>query len=1338
MRAVTLEGESSARGCHSGLVESLLLASHVRAARRLKSRHGFRQGWGMPWLWPRRFRSCLVFFVAVAAILHITVTSVTSVAFTSTRLYRQHMGSLGSSCPRRTPSVARRQQAQSIDMSFNCTATDAAVAEVVIDAAADESYADVSMYQRLSAREHVLLRPDTYIGSIVQTTRETWLLTADGNGLEQRPVTYAPGFLKIFDEILVNAMDQQFAIPRIRSRAKTTEISVEVDVEGGTISVSNDGVGIPIEKQLEYDAWVPSIIYGELLTGSNFDDESGPRFVGGRNGVGSKATNIFSTEFSVDIIDPSSKRRFQQTWTDNMANAAEPTIQEGIEKDQAKTARVKVQFAPDFARFGMDGLDETSVQLLRARVLDAAACTQPGIRVTFNGEDMHAQEFADYAKLAFGELSHTITQIKDDGIVRMQVAVGLSTEKGFRSIGFVNGIRCHSGTHVDSVVQQVVTNTVDALTQSSKNKDIKIQPQFVKEHLFVVVKAMVSNPSFESQSKEHLATPEDRMGFNSALPVTFLNKVRRLGLEQIVKDYATFKQNANYDKRMVSKGDVNVKLSKLEDAQFAGKAGHNCTLILTEGDSAKAMVLGALESIPESRAHYGVFPLKGKFLNVRTASASKLSQSAVVKELMHVLGLQLHEQFDTVAAPNLRYQRVMVFADQDHDGDHITGLIINFFATLWPSIFDVEPRFVIKFVTPLVKVQNHPGMEFYSTQEWEQWAAKDPLPKPVPKYYKGLGTSSDAEAMEYFKDLDRHTLALRWAGKSDDEVLKLAFDGTMAENRREWLLNTYDPDSYLDYSQDVAPHREFFDQSFIHYSMYDCQRSIPHLMDGLKISQRKAMTVALSHLKSDTKVTVFSNDVMSKMKYHHGDAAMTETIVRLAQTHLGTNNVNFLKPHGQFGSRLSDRSEHAQARYIGIDLEPITNKIFRPEDEAILDYTVDEMAEVEPPYLLPVIPTVLLNGASGIATGWSTDVANYNPSDVIFSMRRVVDGDDQPQLLQPWYDGFTGTIIEGKTEFHSVGTFQVGMTTKAKRTPDAIAITELPVGTWTDLYKEWLVTKSDLSTMIKKLDTSQNGKSTVDLILRCDPKKLRAFMEKYNTDEDIAKRLGLVKRIPSRMWLWNSTGKLEFFKDTDAVIRSFYKVRLPMYQKRLDHLLEKERREVERSRSRVEFIDCVVNGSLMLFPQPPASKMNEDLQKLGFEPLKRSDARGRPTGTASYNHVLEMTFSSLTEEKKDDLLRDLQSHEAKLRDLEIKGAEDLWRRDLDDLEDAYLEFKDQRETMGGGRSAERGLKRVVPTSFFREGGLLQSPVRDQWRLKKRSGRRWRARLRRVHVTDSGH
>ena len=188
-------------------------------------------------------------------------------------------------------------------------------------------------------------------------------------------------------------------------------------------------------------------------------------------------------------------------------------------------------------------------------------------------------------------------------------------------------------------------------------------------------------------------------------------------------------------------------IPKLEDANDAGtRYAADCTIILTEGDSAKSLALAGIEIV--GRDKYGVFPLRGKFLNVREASNSKIMENPEIQNLIKILGISIGTKYENVS--KLRYGKIMIMTDQDHDGSHIKGLLINFIHHFWPSLFKME-GFLKEFVTPIIKAtKGNQSMTFFTIPEYEQWAHGRSLKGWKVKYYKGLGTSTAKEAKEYF------------------------------------------------------------------------------------------------------------------------------------------------------------------------------------------------------------------------------------------------------------------------------------------------------------------------------------------------------------------------------------------------------------------------------------------------------------------------------------------------------------------------------------------------------------------------------------------------------------
>ena len=194
--------------------------------------------------------------------------------------------------------------------------------------------------------------------------------------------------------------------------------------------------------------------------------------------------------------------------------------------------------------------------------------------------------------------------------------------------------------------------------------------------------------------------------------------------------------------------------------------------------------------------------------------------------------------------------------------------------------------------------------------------------------------------------------------------------------------------------------------------MYDNIRSIPSVMDGFKPGQRKVIFCCFKrNLRQELKVVQLGGYVAEHSAYHHGEQSLAETIIGMAQNFPGSNNINLLMPKGQFGSRLAGGKDHASARYIFTHLNKVTRYLFPEQDDHSLLYKEDDGHIVEPEHYVPIIPMSLVNGAEGIGTGWSTNVPNYNPRDLIHQMRRRIGGQEF-QMIHPWYKGWYGEIVE--------------------------------------------------------------------------------------------------------------------------------------------------------------------------------------------------------------------------------------------------------------------------------------------------------------------------------------
>jgi DNA topoisomerase-2 len=1010
-------------------------------------------------------------------------------------------------------------------------------------------------YQKLTQLEHIIKRPDTYIGSVERMDQKMWVYNKGEKLMENRTISFVPGLYKIFDEILVNAADNS------QRDSSMTYLKVTVDRESGEISVENNGKGIPIEMHEKEKCYIPELIFGHLLTGSNYDDNE-KKTVGGRNGYGAKLTNIFSRKFTIELQDSNNGKRYKQTWTDNMGNMEKAKITSNKSADF-----VKVSFLPDYKRFGMEnGMDDDLEALMYRRVYDMAG-TITGVKVWLNGEHLKVN-FKTYCEMYAKAIANERGDAAVDGekpVAKVEFdqqrhngrlwQVGFTVSDGsFQHVSFVNNIATTSGgTHVNYIADQIC----DALGKelNKKKKGHSLKPSHFKNHIFIFINCLIDNPAFNSQTKEQLTTKASAFGSKCVLSDQFLKKVKASEAIANIMEFADRKAD-----KMMAKSDGNkrsrISNDKLIDANWAGtKRGHECTLILTEGDSARGLAVAGRAVLDPDRI--GVFPLRGKMLNVRDASVDQIMKNKEIENIKKFLGLK-HKQ-DYKDTKGLRYGHLMIMADQDLDGSHIKGLLINFLEVQFPSLLRIEDFFQ-EFITPVVKVWqgNNPKKPqnlrmFFNLPQYEEWKErhKNELRRWKYKYLKGLGSSSNEDAQIYFKDLDRHLKKFDILKPEERQLFELAFSKKKADARKEWLGN-FIPGTYLDQTAARKTYTDFVHKELILFSMADNMRSIPSMIDGFKPGQRKVIYGAFKrNLVNDQKVAEFAGYVSEVAAYHHGEASLQQTIVGLAQTYVGSNNVNCLEPSGNFGSRLSGGSDAAHARYIHTRLSPFARRVFSKLDEPNLEYQFDDGNMIEPKVYVPVIPMVLVNGADGIGTGWSTSIPNYHPIEIVENLKRRMgrldpnDPEEKPfKPMTPWFRGWKGVVEpEGNNRYKFNGIIK-----QDEQNPNEIHVTELPIRMWTDDFKSKLedIIRAEKTPSFIKDYREFNDHQTVHFIIEMEDKHLKAAL-----DEGLLEKFKLTKTIATtNLVAFNTRGQIQKYESPEEIMEEYYHYRLKMYTER--------------------------------------------------------------------------------------------------------------------------------------------------------------------------------------------
>ncbi|XP_027424204.1 DNA topoisomerase 2-alpha isoform X1 [Zalophus californianus] len=1160
------------------------------------------------------------------------------------------------------------------------------------------------IYQKKTQLEHILLRPDTYIGSVELVTQQMWVYDED-IGINYREVTFVPGLYKIFDEILVNAADNKQRDPKMSC------IRVTIDPENNLISIWNNGKGIPVVEHKVEKMYVPALIFGQLLTSSNYDDDE-KKVTGGRNGYGAKLCNIFSTKFTVETASREYKKMFKQTWMDNMGRAGEMELKPFNGEDYTC-----ITFQPDLSKFKMQSLDKDIVALMVRRAYDIAGSTKD-VKVFLNGNKLPVKGFRSYVDMYLkdkvDETGNPLKIIHEQVNPRWEVCLTMS-EKGFQQISFVNSIATSKGgRHVDYVADQIVTKLVDVVKKKNKG-GVAVKAHQVKNHMWIFVNALIENPTFDSQTKENMTLQVKSFGSTCQLSEKFIKAATGCGIVESILNWVKFKAQVQLNKKCSAVKHNRIKgIPKLDDANDAGGRNSNeCTLILTEGDSAKTLAVSGLGVV--GRDKYGVFPLRGKILNVREASHKQIMENAEINNIIKIVGLQYKKNYeDEDSLKTLRYGKIMIMTDQDQDGSHIKGLLINFIHHNWPSL--LRHRFLEEFITPIVKVsKNKQEMAFYSLPEFEEWKSSTPNHKKWKvKYYKGLGTSTSKEAKEYFADMKRHRIQFKYSGPEDDAAISLAFSKKQIDDRKEWLTHFMEdrrqrkllglPEDYL-YGQTTTylTYNDFINKELILFSNSDNERSIPSMVDGLKPGQRKVLfTCFKRNDKREVKVAQLAGSVAEMSSYHHGEMSLMMTIINLAQNFVGSNNLNLLQPIGQFGTRLHGGKDSASPRYIFTMLSPLARLLFPPKDDHTLKFLYDDNQRVEPEWYIPIIPMVLINGAEGIGTGWSCKIPNFDIREVVNNIRRLMDG-EEPLPMLPSYKNFRGTIEElAPNQYVISGEVAILNST-------TIEISELPIRTWTQTYKEQVLEPMlngtektpPLITDYREYHTD----TTVKFVVKMTEEKLAE-----------AERVGLHKVFKlqtsltcNSMVLFDHVGCLKKYDTVLDILRDFFELRLKYYGLRKEWLLGMLGAESAKLNNQARFILEKIDGKIIIENKPKKELIKVLIQR-GYDsdPVKawkeaqlkvpdeeeneESDNENEAEKSDSvrdsgptFNYLLDMPLWYLTKEKKDELCKLRNEKEQELETLKKKSPSDLWKEDLaafiEELE--AVETKEKQEEQIG-------------------------------------------------------
>ena len=1133
-----------------------------------------------------------------------------------------------------------------------------------------------NQYQLKKQRQHILDAPDTYIGGIEADDIVDWTMADDK--MIKRQFRFIPGLYKCFDEGIVNCRDHmirmQGKIEKGLDVLPVTLIDIDVNKETGLITMLNDGDGIDIAEHPVHKIMIPEMIFGHLMTSTNYNKKE-KKIVGGKNGFGFKLVLIFSKKGRIETVDHRRELKYVQEFTNNLSVIGKSKITKCKSKPYTK-----VSFELDFERFGISGITDDIFNILKKRSYDIAAVTDKSVKVRFNNLLIPVRTFEDYMSLYIGSKSTMRRAYEKQD--RWEFGVSCSPTGEFAQVSFVNGVyTAKGGKHIDYLANQIIRKIC---TYILSKKKVKVTPIAVKEQLILFLNVVIENPSFDSQTKNYLNTPSSRFGSKCEVSDKFIEYIaKKLGVMDAAINLTQVKANNVSARKTDGAQTRSVRgIAKLSDANYAGtQRSKECTLILTEGDSAKAGVMSGLSK--EDRNKYGVFPLKGKLMNAADVSESKLNANTEIASIKKILGLKSGFKYSTKedVEKHLRYGSVMFMTDQDLDGAHIKGLGINLFYAQWPELLKLD-LFIGFMNTPIIKARRGITVKsFYTEQEYKKWKEDNNDGKGWSiKYFKGLGTSTAKEFKEYFAN--KRVVSFKHSGPECTDAVDLAFNKKRSDDRKTWLRN-YEQDAILDIEQSVISYKDYVDNELVHFSKYDCDRSIPNLVDGNKISQRKVLFACFKrNLTKEIKVAQLAGYVSEHSGYHHGEASLVGCIINCAQEFVGSNNINTLMPKGQFGTRIKGGKDHASERYIFTHLTPLTKYIYNQDDNAILNYQDDDGFPVEPEFYIPTLPMIAVNGAKGIGTGFSCDIPPHNTIDIIDYLNAKLNSKPTPEV-RVYFEGFTGSVSKVAEDRYLIkGTYKIIGT-------DLIKITELPVGTWTEDYKEFIESlienkerEKTKSPFIVKSYTDMSTDTDIDFTIKLIPGTVNKLIPKkieYNCNELEKKFKLYTTKTTTNMYLFNSQQKLKKYKTVDSIIDDYIPVRMNAYRLRIAHMITVLEREVLILSNKARFIQEQCDDKIDLRRKKQAVVIalltSRDYAIIDEDP--------------DYKYLRSMRIDQVEEENIVKLLAECDKKKQELEELRNQTPAAMWTTELKVLREQYLQYKLNRHERQKGSGKKR-------------------------------------------------
>lgn len=1131
---------------------------------------------------------------------------------------------------------------------------------------------------------HVLDKRNMYLGDASNITEKTFTFDIRSMKLEYKEISYNAALLKIFDEILVNAIDN---LSRNSSKPLTTiELNFKKNEEFKTfeISIKNDGPSIPIEQyhiherdvdeaeddykarmeieKLQEGKYIPEVVFSTFRSSSNYDKaEDSTRITGGTNGIGAKLTAVFSKLFKVRIEN--SGKLYEQEIRNHCRDVQPPKITETSNDNSS----VQITFVPDWELLDTEriyhDIDWNAIEVMSKRLYDF---THLGLKLTINGKLLPSLTFKDFSSTHVHLIDDTV-QLYESPMPhefnKWKVAFGYGQGKN-TMVSYVNNVATYShGGHVDGIRRQIA----EAIIKSCK-KEIKTVSIYPK--LSLVVYAIVPGAQFTSQAKTALSKKKIEV------PQLSSGIIDKFIKESGVVEY--FNTGRVKSSNKTTKRERITNIAKLIDAEDAGKPlvkrqdRAECSLFICEGDSAQSLCINMIKKLGEK--HYGTFALRGKVLNTQKVSSSRYLENNELTNLKTIIGLVDGKEYSS--AESLRYQHVICCKDADSDGSAIMGLVINFFYQYFKSLILI-PGFFKEFITPVCNLyslpysskSSTPAMMFYNMNVYNEKIKELDMKKYKPKFIKGLGGNSDPDINLYSEHFDEHINSIDCGTPGTENHIKLAYSNgksdageKLTDLRKEWISHvTFE--SYLPREVGVpVKFDEFCDIDLALAANETCERSIPSVLDGLKPSQRKVLYTLFNMSEKDmytpTKVFQLTGSVTKFAKYHHGDASMNDTIIRMGQDFVGANNIPILDREGQFGTRNQLGNDAPAPRYIGACLSKITRLIFPKIDDKLLELRLEDNEPVEPISYVPIIPMLLVNGAIGIGTGWNTRIPQFNPKQLIGIVAKMLRGIPKVKCtehLMPYYEGFRGSIYEDEKQWIFDGNVKCLDMKTIKVNPDSADSYEIQAGR-TFIIDEIPIGRS-IEQFRERLNKLVGDKKIVDYsnLVNSKSKKDFEFKVKFSQDMTIADvycDLNLRETFSKNILVaYDSGNHIKRYLTVNNIIEEWFITRYKLYQLRKKHILSIYERELLILKNKYRFASSKYDLTKM--------SKKELLELLEKEKYDQDEG--------SWDYLRKMPIDSSSKFKLDKFQAKIEAKQAEIDELKRTSIAVMWARELANL-----------------------------------------------------------------------